>query len=369
MPKLFFSSRLNCARKPRKRSVALFLLCASLLASGACKNIPGIKRNVSVPPVLSPLVEADAPQMFDGINRIARVQSLRGKFDVQFLDNSFARCGVAEKYATADGTIVLQRPGQIYLTIQVPFIGSKVAEMTSDGEHFRVAILQGEEKFRRFVRGTNSAVYSKVGGEATPDCGGDGKGKMVEQRTVGALSGLRPQHVVDALLVQPVAQAGSNLIYSRSEEFVEENAPPPTNAGNKNAKASANVKSSGRVVRGYYVLDELAPEGAGRARLLRRFWFDRYQSLRLARMQTYDAKGAIVTDVTYRDPKQVGSASEGAQYQLPTVIEITRPQDRYAIRLSFQSPEAVQLDKQYPVSVFQLENTTGLQELDLDKKQ
>ena len=34
--------------------------------------------------------------------------------------------------------------------------------MTSNGETFRVAVLQGDEKYRRFVKGTNSAVYEKL---------------------------------------------------------------------------------------------------------------------------------------------------------------------------------------------------------------
>jgi len=40
--------------------------------------------------------------------------------------------------------------------------------MTSNGESFRVAVLQGDEKYRRFVKGTNSAVYEKMDLDGKP---------------------------------------------------------------------------------------------------------------------------------------------------------------------------------------------------------
>ena len=46
------------------------------------------------------------------------------------------RCEVCRRQA--DGTITLQRPGKVYLVIQVPLIATDVAQMTSDGEHFRM---------------------------------------------------------------------------------------------------------------------------------------------------------------------------------------------------------------------------------------
>ena len=41
--------------------------------------------------------------------------------------------------------------------------------MASDGEHFRVAVLKGDDKYKRFVKGTNSADYGKfdADGEST----------------------------------------------------------------------------------------------------------------------------------------------------------------------------------------------------------
>ena len=72
--------------------------------------------------------------------------------NLKFEDNSFAQFGSKEVYRSADGMVVVQRPANIYLKVQVPVIKSDVAQMTSDGEKFRVAILQdgGNGKYKQF---------------------------------------------------------------------------------------------------------------------------------------------------------------------------------------------------------------------------
>ena len=344
------------------RRVALVALLFALAATAGGCGIFSAKKKVSIAPVLSPLQKADLPQLFEEINRLAALKSVRGKIDVQFLDTSFAECGVADKYRTADGDIIIQRDGQIYLAIKAPF-GVKVAEMTSDGKQFWVALYQGDERYRRFVHGTNAAQYARLSDDGNgasdnasgkPNCGDDGKrDEKSMRRTVSSLSSLRPQHLTDALLVPSVAATGSNLVYAVSESFEDE---PDTRPG-----ASKNA----RVVRGYYVLVELEPQGEGRARVLRRFWFDRVNGIRLARVQNYDAEGQLTTDVIYRDQRPFGG--DGAR-RLPTSVELTRPQDRYSVRITFQSPDEVVLDKQFDPDIFVLQNTSDLPEVDLDKQ-
>ncbi len=50
----------------------------------------------------------------------------------------------------------------IYLVISVPFIARDIAQMTSNGETFRVAVIEGDQKYRRFVKGTNAATYEPL---------------------------------------------------------------------------------------------------------------------------------------------------------------------------------------------------------------
>ncbi len=332
---------------------ALLLIVAGLFVTSGCGLRDRLfKRQVSVPALLGPLAESDTERLLAEVNRLASVRSLRGRIDIEFLDTSFAECGVAEQYRSTDGTVTLQRPGQIYLVIQGPF-AVDIAQMTSDGDRFRGGVLRGDERYRRFVMGTNAAVYPElnISSGAAGDCRNQNP-SATEARAVSALSNLRPQHLTDALLIRPVSASGE-LIYARSEMFVEE------------ADTRQDARRGARVVRGYYVLDELRPEGEGRAHLLRRFWFDRFGGVRLARMQTFNGQGQLTTDVVYREPKPFG---EGGRYVLPTRIELTRPQDRYSLRITYQSPETLAVDQEYVPEAFVLQNRWQLLEVDLDAR-
>ena len=138
----------------------LILILVSMFAGGC--GLFGTHKKVVVPQLLSPLTDANTSQLIAEVNRLAAIHSIHGKVDIVFEDTSFAESGIAEKYKQADGQITLQRPGAIYMIIQVPFIAKDIAQMTSNGETFRVEVLQGDEKYRRFVKGTNNATYEAL---------------------------------------------------------------------------------------------------------------------------------------------------------------------------------------------------------------
>ena len=345
---MMFNSLRNL--KSRTRPVLLGLFMISMLSVSACSGILSklARKQVGVPQLLTPLVDADTSRLIAEVNRLAAVKSIHGKLDIQFQDTSFASSGIAEKYRSADANLTVQRPGKVYLVIQ--FAGVDIAQMTSDGEHFRVALLKGDEKYRRFVKGTNNASYGELkanGAARKPD-----KGKMVAGEAVSTLSNLRPQHLTDALLVRPIPPpAESGLLYSQSEFYEEEPDPRP------------QAKKEARVVRGYYLLEELAPAGPGEARLKRRIWFDRVGAIRLARLQTFDERGLLDTDVSYSAERALGGERTAL---LPSKIELTRPKDQYKLSLTYQTPESVVIDKDYEPQVFVLENKWQLPEVDLD---
>lgn len=337
-----------------RAAVAAAVLAAAVLLSG-CGLFKASKR-ISVPQPLSPLVEADMPRMFEEINRLAAVKSLSGRVDIQFLDTSYAPCGLAEKFRTADGRLVVQRPGHVYLTVQVPVIGTKVAEMSSTGERFWAAVYQGDQKYRRFVTGRNAAQYERLeanGAVASLDCNLSGRAReeAMQRATVSALSSLRPQHLTDAVLVPPVSFEDTKHVYALSETFEEEPDPRP------------GAAKGARVVRGYYILSELELVDKNRARVTRRFWFDRVGGIRLARVQIYGERGQLITDVVYSNPQPFG---EDGRLRLPAQIELTRPQDHYSIRIAFQDAGSVKVDDQYDPEIFVLKNSSNLQEVDLD---
>ncbi len=294
-----------------------------------------------------------APQtaLMNEVNRFARVNSMRAKMYLKFEDNSFAEFGSKEVYRSADGEVVVQRPGKILLKVQVPVIKTDVVQMTSDGKSFRVAILQdgGSGKYKKFVKGTNDADYSKL--QKTFKSADLDNGKALKEN-VNAFANLRPQHFTDAMLVRPTE---ADDVYTQSSIFqAEEDTSQPLKSPLRN------------VMRGYYLLDEFTKQGDGGLKLLRRFWFDRVGGIRLARQQIFDQNGEIESDIIYG---KEGKLTESANYaNLPLEIQITRPKEKYSMKLTYQTPEAVEIGETYKDSAFVLKNTWGLEEVDLDER-
>lgn len=330
-------------------SLASFVLLLSLVFGSACNLV---RKRVETEKLLTPLSEAKTPDLIAAVNRLVGVRSIHGRVDIQFEDTSFATAGIAEKYRTADGSLTLQRPGKVYLVIQGP-LAIDIAQMTSDGEHFRIAVLKGDEKYKRFVKGTNNAVYPKLEMNGESGAPGDKKPKPnSEAQTVNALSNLRPQHLTEALLVNPLDPQATGALYAQSEFFESEKDP-------------AKADGSKRVVRGYYFLDEFQPGANNSARLVRRFWFDRVGGIRLARLQSFDEKGTLINDVSYGPLTRFGL---DGNLQMPAKISLTRPQEHYKITITYQDPESITIDKEYVPEVFVLTNKWTLPEVDLDAK-
>jgi hypothetical protein len=324
-----------------------FLIVSVLLMGSGC-GLFGAKKKITVPQLLTPLAEAKKDRLIQEVNRLSTVKSIHGKLDIQFEDTSFASFGIADQYRLVDGDITVQRPGKIYLVIQ--FLSVDIAQMASDGDRFSVAVLQGD-KYRRFVKGTNSAVYPKLKTDETTTNQNDKQNsqKEKEKETVSALSNLRPQHLTDAFMIRPI-EPNNSLVYAQSEFFQEE------------ADTRPRVSKSNRVMRGYYILEEFSQTG-GDAKPQRRFWFDRVNDIRLARVQTFDDQGRLITDVSYYNEKTLGSSTTAS---LPSRIEITRPQDLHKLNITYQDSTSVELNREYNPRAFTLENKWQLPEVDLD---
>lgn len=330
--------------------ILIILIVSTAFLSGCGLFNP---KTTSKTAILLKTENATQADLITKINHLSQVNSLRAKMDLKFEDNSFAEIGIAEKYKSADGEVVVQRPSNISLKVQIPIIKTDIAQMTSDGEKFRVAILEDGAggKYKKFVLGTNNADYTKLQ-EAVSRMDFKGNGSSAMKQNVNAFSNLRPQHFTEALLVRPT---DDEHLYVQTEIFQDE------------ADTSQNKKSPlARVIRGYYILDELAKKDDGSLRVTRRFWFDRVGGIRLARQQIFDAQSAIESDIIYG---KEGNLSDNAEYRnLPLRIEVTRPKEKYKMSLTYQSPESVSVGKTYPADAFVLKNTWNLPEVDLDKE-
>ena len=335
-------TRPRFAAKVRIPTITVLIV---LLAMSGCSLV---HKKVETEKLLTPLANATTPDLIAAANKLVAAQSIHGLVDIQFEDTSFASSGLAEKYRTVPGSITLQRPGKIYLNIQAPVVASDIVQMTSDGEHFRIAILKGDDKYRKFVKGTNNAVYPKLDMDGATKPGD----KSSEMQTVNALSNLRPQHLTDALLLNPINPQAPGTLYVQTEFFESE-------------KDAAKEDGNKRVLRGYYFLDEVIANGDKGARLSRRFWFDRVGGIRLARLQSFDDNGVLANDVTYGPLTKFG---EEGSVMLPAKISLTRPHDQYKITITYQTPESLTLNHEYPADAFILINKQNLPEVDLDEK-
>ena len=328
-----------------RRQLLVLLLAVFAVFSSAC-----VIKNKKTTATLLKTETAEIEQLKGEVDRYARVASMRAKMYLRFEDNSFAQFGSKEVYREADGEIVVQRPANIFMKVQVPVIKSDVAQMTSDGEKFRVAILQdgGDGRYKKFVIGTNDADYSKLQKNLDQANGG-----TLAVQTVNAFAELRPQHFTDAMLVRPIDD--NSNVYTVTTIFQVED---------EKTEDKKSIKSS--VTRGYYLLDEYKRGNNGELKILRRFWFDRVGGIRLAKQQLFDAKGEITSDIVYG---REGDLSTTGEYKkLPLEIQVTRPQEKYSMRLRYQTPSDVTIGQVYPATAFVLPNSWQLEEVDLDKK-
>jgi len=335
----FFGSRL--------KRIGLLAAIVTLLFSTGCNIVKTDQKTAR----LLKTEDATQGELINEINRFARVTSVRAKMNLKFEDNSFAEFGSKEVYRSADGDVVVQRPGKILLKVQVPVLKTDVAQMTSDGVSFRVAILQdgGSGKYKKFVMGTNSADYSKLSKNLRSSELDNGQ---AIKESVNAFANLRPQHFTDAMLVRPVDAA--NVYISSTIFQIEEDGQQPKKSPLRT------------VMRGYYLLDELIKQPDGSLKIGRRFWFDRVGGIRLARQQVFDQTGEVESDIVYG---KEGKLTETADYtNLPLEIQVTRPKEKYSMKLTYQTPEAVEIGETYKDSAFVLKNSWNLEEVDLDSK-
>ncbi|MGE0131058.1 MAG: hypothetical protein AB7U82_23515 [Blastocatellales bacterium] len=324
----------NGQARGRARLVGLVVTILALtILSASCASLIKSRDN-TIPKLLTPLAEAKFDDLTKQLKQFTDLQSLRSsQVYIKFVDAQ-----ASEKWPEADAIMVLQRPDKIRLLIQTPGIKTKIADMVSESNRFKVAIFYGG--YKRFLIGTNDADYShwraKLGDE----------GKQ-------ALASARPFHFSDALMMRPLILNDPHFVFGIEEALVEE---PDTRQG---------AKKGARILRSFYVVSELeaSPESPGPARVRRRFWFDRANGARFARQQIFDQQGQLATEVQYFGYRKLNADSPD---EWPSVIWVNRPHEGYSARLTFNE-EKFEINADLPATTFALENADKLPETDLDK--
>jgi hypothetical protein len=330
-----------------RRIVLAISTLVLIILSASCSSLLKDK-DYTIPKLLTPVADAKFDDLTKQLQPFTDLKSLRTSQAYML----FTDAAASEKYRfEAELTLILQRPDKIRMLIQVGF-GTRVADMVSESNRFRVAIYTPSE-YRQFLLGTNDADYSAWLQKL--------KGKEKES----ALSSARPFHFTEALMMRPIALNDPRFVFGIEEALVEE------------LDTRQGAKKGARVLRSFYVISELevSPEGQGPARVRRRFWFDRANGARFARQQVFDQQGQLATEVQYTDYKRLNSGSQsgspsgspsGSEAAWPGVILVNRPHEGYMARLTFND-EKFEINPELKPTAFTLENSENLRETDLDK--
>ncbi len=303
-------------------------LCFGWLLTGGC-----VTSRVTLPRLLPTEPPMPAAELARRIGGLQQLQSVRSAVQLQFTDYRDSVRGVGRVYPSASGALVLRRPQSIRLQVQASLLGS-VADMTSDGEHFTVAIYYPTDR-QAFIHGSNWKTYSK----SVPNVAG--------QQDVSAFANLRPQHLSLPLLPPAIPPPGPDTSWSVFETRRDE-------------LATSGARSEW-VTRTYYLLYVAQRNLAGQWRPCFAYWFDRTQrGTPLMRLEVFDENG----DLSSMSEFGGYAASDGSGRLLPDWVRIVRPSEGYALRVVFQSPEINPAS--LPEDVFTLTNDRNLKVIDLD---
>lgn len=316
---------------------SLFAIVVGLAFFNAgCASLVKVRDN-SIPKLLTPVTDAKFNDLLSQLQPFTDLQALRAsQVYIQFIDAESS-----EKFRyEADSILLLNRPDKIRLLIQAPGIKTKISDMVSESNQFKVGIYYPSE-YRRFLLGTNDADYSMW------------RARLAEKERRSGLTSARPFHFTEALMMRPVQLRDARFAYALEESLQEE------------ADTRPGAKKGARVLRSFYVISEveLGNGEQGPALVRRRFWFDRTNGAKFARQQIFDAQGNLTSEVTYSDFKKLRADSPDLW---PGVVLVHRPHDGYSARLTF-TEEKFELNPTLPPNAFVLANTDNLPETDLDK--
>jgi len=228
------------------------------------------------------------------VRRFGDVESMRATVEMQIAVLSDDRKKRTE-YTDVRGAIVIRRPGFIRAQADVPVTGQRALDMVSDGKTFKVHLPWN----KRFFTGLNE----------------------VESPSEKRLENIRPQHILDALMIDPPADDESAVL----DNVVDGNSA-------------------------YHVVVFERQDSDGKRYITRKIWFDRVR-LDLSRVQIYARDADVVTDARY-----MGWSEENSLPWAQTVV-ITRITDGYTLSVTTLKPG---LNQDVPDASFELEPPDGI---------
>ena len=258
------------------------------------------------------LRDASLDQLVESVNSNAeKIKSLKATVDIDSSVLEAKKDKVTDNPQVA-GYVLVRKPEMLRMRILVPVVRNTMVDMVSNGTNFSLAIPVKS----KFIVGSN-----RLPAKPSPE----------------PLYNMRPQHISDALLLQPITTDNEIPILEHTTEIVKD---PKTH---KDAEQDA-----------YTVL--IIDKNATSPFLARKIVFSRTDLLP-HEQYIYDRQGHLVTYAHYENFAEYGGI------KFPGIVSIQRPIEGYAITLSI-----VKLDVNVPLTdeQFTLTQPPGSQLINLD---
>ncbi len=231
----------------------------------------------------APLKQATEAELVNRINsEAAKVHTLSASVEISTSVGGWTK-GKITQYQKINGYILVRKPQMLRMIGLIPIVRNRAFDMVSNGQTFELSI----PPKNRFIIGRNN---------------------VITHNTNQPLENLRPQQILDALLVREIDRSNDIAVIENSYETVTD---PKT-------KKEAEQPD-------YVIL--VIHRGDNGWYLSRKIIFSR-SDLEPHEQIVYDANGYVASDVHYSK----FSDKDGVDF--PYEIDIWRPQEEYDIHLT-----------------------------------
>jgi outer membrane lipoprotein-sorting protein len=283
------------------KALSGFVLIALLLAAPGCV-VRKVTR-VHPPGPIPPALDASLAELGNKINAWSDgIHTMTATVDLEPTAGS-VYSGVIKEYHDVKGFVLVQKPSSLRMLGQAPVVRTNIFDMVSNGEEFRLYIPSRQ----KFIIGKTS----------------------FQRPANNALENLRPQHILQALLVPPL-DADQETTYREKYDRRTE-------------------------AKRFYVVNVLEPKADRHVILRRKVWFDR-TDLEVSRVQFYDPEGTCTEDVQYSDYQDF------KDIHYPTKIKLDRPEDDYELTITI---EKATFNEPIAPEKFDLKKPEGAELIDL----
>lgn len=272
------------------RTLRLFILLASLAPLTGCLFRSRVVERRESTAALRQATRDELVTILDSYT--AQIKTLDATVDIAPSVGG-SKKGKVTDYTEVRGYILIRKPAMLRMIGLFPVVRNRAFDMVSDGQNFRLSI----PSKNKFIVGQNNVTY----------------------RSQQGLEALRPQHILDALLVKPIDPKNEIAVLEAGSEIV-------INPRSKKQEDEPN-----------YVLNVLRDHGAPLGWVLDRKIFFNREDLQISRELLYDDSGNVATDAHYSRYTDYGNTL------FASVINLDRPQEEYSIvltivRLTFNQP-------------------------------